>query len=414
MNAPSTQRLTRLGVAVLVVAAVVFLGYKLSHRLGGGAGSGGHGEQAQGEIIGFVLASSDNFESKDARAVFEKRVAEHGAKMAFASANNREQEQYAKFETLVNAGAKVIVLQAVRPAFTIPFVELAKKNKVKLIAFERAFTDSTPDLFVGADPKEAASFVTTAALASMGNKGDVIFLRSSNPAAIPEVQLVDASLEILQKENGIKVVMNEATDSSAGAETLVDKALKTTHGGPLAVIATSSGLAEGAVRALERNKMTGRAFVAGAGGALVEFQNIAHGKQQLELLYQGRTTAMAAADAALSMILGKTPEGVQAVAAGGGGGAPILRVPAVVVDKTNLESEVVGKGLYTSIEVKGEDRPVPTSAEPIKPIALRTKAELEKEKAASTTKPASKPAAPKAASPKQARPAKKAQPKTAR
>jgi D-xylose transport system substrate-binding protein len=117
-----------------------------------------------------------------------------------------------------------------------------------------------------------------------------------------------------------------------------------------AIIANNSGMAHGAVQALEEQKLTGKVFVAGADADLGAIQNIVAGKQQFEVMISIQDMAKRAAEVALDLAQGKE---VHADSKVSNGFAEIktINTPVFGIDAGQVEAKIIKTGFHPASAV---------------------------------------------------------------
>jgi D-xylose transport system substrate-binding protein len=131
-----------------------------------------------------------------------------------------------------------------------------------------------------------------------------------------------------------------------------ENALTQYHNNIQAIIANNSGMAHGAVQALEEQKLTGKVFVAGADADLTAIQNIVTGKQQFEVYISINDMAKRAAETAMALAKKKdfkfdsqVNNGVMMV--------KTINTPVFPVDKSLVEERIIKTGFHSREAVYG-------------------------------------------------------------
>jgi D-xylose transport system substrate-binding protein len=117
----------------------------------------------------------------------------------------------------------------------------------------------------------------------------------------------------------------------------------------------NSGMAQGAVQALEAQGLTGKVFVAGADADLAAIKNIVNGKQQFEVVMDIEALARMAARAASTLAKGGKPESDKLMA-NGSFKVPVKAMGVYGVTKDNLEERIFKTGFHPREAVYGSKK----------------------------------------------------------
>jgi D-xylose transport system substrate-binding protein len=313
------------------------------------------GAGSSGKIkIGFILSTLQEERYAKDKALFEKKAAEMGAEVVFAAANNSEQEQLSKVENILSQGVKVLVIQPVNSNAASSFVNLAKKDNVKVIAYDRIINNAPLDLYVTQDSYRVGVLQAEAAVKATNAKGNYVILRGEAGHSVAN-EITRGVEDTLKKYPGIKVVVNQAHAgwSPDAAMKTVENALTVQKNNIQAILANNSGMANGAVQALTEQKLTGKVFVAGADADLTAIKNIVADRQQFEVLKAIEPLAYAAAEAAVKLAKGENPGTDGTVDAGEGQKVPVINTPVFPITKGDIEDKIINSGFHTKESIYG-------------------------------------------------------------
>src|SRR5690606_27638988 len=113
-----------------------------------------------------------------------------------------------------------------------------------------------------------------------------------------------------------------------------------------AVIANNSGMAHGAIQALEEQKLTGKVFVAGADADLASIKSIVAGKQQFEVQISINDMARKAAETAFA-VAKKQPLKFDSKVNNGFAEIGSVNTPVYGIDKSTLEERIFRTGFHS-------------------------------------------------------------------
>ncbi len=307
-----------------------------------------------GPKIAFILSTLQEERYAKDKKFFEDKVTSLGGTTVFASANNNEQEQLAKVENILSQGVKVLVIQPVNSKAASSFVNLAHKDGVKVIAYDRIINDAPLDLYVTQDSYKVGTLQAEAAAEFMKGKGSCAILRGESGHSVAN-EITRGVEDTLKKFPNIKVVVNQAHAGWSGdlAMKTIENALTVNKNKIDCILANNSGMANGAVQALAEQKLTGKVFVAGADADLTAMKNLVADRQQFEVLKAIQPLAEAAADAAMKMAKGEAVVGEGFVDGGGGVKVPVINTPVFPIRKADIEDKIIKTGFHTHMEIYG-------------------------------------------------------------
>ena len=301
---------------------------------------------AGGTKIGFLLSTMQEERYQKDKSVFEATITKLGGETVFSSANNNEQTQAAEMDNLLSKGVKVIVLQPVNGDTAASLVKQAKKDNVQVIAYDRLIKNAPIAAYITKDSYKVGVIQAEAAAKATNGKGNYIILMGQAGHSVADA-ITKGNLDTLAKYPGIKVVVkqNHQGWSPELAMKTVENALTSQKNNVQAILANNSGMANGAVRALEEQKLAGKVFVAGSDADLATIQNIVQGKQALEVLAPFDELASKAAQTAMDLANGKAIKGDTTVD-NGSGMIQVVSTPVYAIDKNNIEERIIKTGFH--------------------------------------------------------------------
>ena len=354
-------------VAVLIISSMssaVFAdeGGWLSNLLGGDK------KEDDGVIkVGFLLKTMQEERYLKDKAAFIEKAEELGAEVLFDSANNNEKTQMARFENMLTRGADVIVLQPVNTGTASNMVKMAHESGVAVINYDSLIMNSNVDVFLTQDSWSVGKLQGEAMVEWFKEhrgevKGNVVLLRGqpgdSNARAFSQ-----GVLDTIDKHPGLNLVVDQSHEgwSPDLAMATTENALTKYENNIDAVVANNSGMASGAVRALEAQGMADvdKVFVAGSDADLINMKYIAQGKQAVDIFKKIKPLAYKSAEVAVA--LAKNPDkpiseiievnrhvdtGIKEV--------PTVVTPVVIVNKDNIMDTVVADGFHSEEAIFGD------------------------------------------------------------
>ncbi|MFP4661281.1 MAG: substrate-binding domain-containing protein [Halanaerobiales bacterium] len=321
-----------------------------------------------GEIrIGFLLKTmQEERYLKDRDAFFEK-ADELDVEVIFAAANNDEQTQLEKLDQMIAKGADVIVLQPVNTETASILVDRAHQASVPVVNYDSLITNSDVDVFLTQN-SWAIGELQGEAMVEWFEKhrgrleGNVVLLRGQ-PGDSNALAFSQGVLNTINKYPGLKLVVDQAHEnwSPELAMATTEKALEEYSNDIDAVIANNSGMADGAVRALEAMGHIGteKVFVAGSDADLTNIRYIVAEKQNIEIFKKIKPLAYKSVEVAVA--LARNPDSsvediidIDRYVNNGQYDIPTVVTPVVTVHEGNIMETVVAEEFHSEADIYGQ------------------------------------------------------------
>ncbi|KRF22396.1 hypothetical protein ASG91_19010 [Phycicoccus sp. Soil802] len=143
----------------------------------GGGGSGAAG--AEDKTIGYSqLSLSEPFQVTLSK-LFLKDAEGQGLKVIQNNANQDSQKQFTGMQSMVQAGAKGLVINVVDTKAIIPAIEFANKKNIPVVAIDSAPAGGEVYMLVQADNVDMAARACKELGTSIGGKGEVLMINGS-------------------------------------------------------------------------------------------------------------------------------------------------------------------------------------------------------------------------------------------
>jgi D-xylose transport system substrate-binding protein len=313
-----------------------------------------YAKAAHGPKIGFILSTMQEERYQRDKRVFEETVQKLGGTVVFASCNNSEQTQAAEVDNLLSQGVDALVIQPVNGDTASAFVKQAKQDKVPVVAYDRLIKSAPLDAYITENSFKVGQLQAEAAVKATGGKGNYVLLMGQAGHSVAEARTAGA-MSVLSKHPDIKVVVKQYHPgwSPELAMKTTENALTQYHNDIQAVIANNSGMAHGAIQALDEQKLAGKVFVAGADADLAAIRDVAAGKQAFEVLISINDMAKAAAETAYALATKQTFKHTSEV----NNGMVVVKTintPVFPVDKGQIEARIIKTGFHTREAVYGK------------------------------------------------------------
>ena len=310
--------------------------------------------------IGFILSTMQEERYQKDKAAFEAAVTKMGGTVVFASCNNNEQTQAAEVDNVLSKGVDALVIQAVNGDTATAFVKQANGMKVPVIAYDRLIKNAALDGYVTEDSMKTGELQAEAAVKFTQGKGNYIILMGQAGHSAAEERTAGV-MKVLKKYPNIKIVSQQYHDawSPDRAMKTVENVLTANKNNIQAIIANNSGMAHGAVQAVEEQGLAGKIFIAGADADLANIRNMVAGKQHYEVAIPIDVMAGRAAEVAMALAKKQTFKFDSQVDNGYKvAGKPVLvktvNAPVVGVDKGQIDERIVRSGFHAKDAVYGK------------------------------------------------------------
>ncbi len=307
----------------------------------------------EGPQVAFLLSTlQEERYQKDLR-YFEERAKELDIRVVTLAADNDNAKQIAQVEDVLTQGAKVLVIQPTDSQAASAYVKLAHDHGAKIIAYDRAIVSPDLDYYVSHDSYRVGVLQAEAALAATGGKGKFVLLsgQAGHSVAAEITRGYEHTLAPYIARGDVEIVMkqNHSAWSPEQALRTVEDALTRTGGKIDAILANNSGMARGAVQAVQAAGLT-HVFIAGADADAANVNFVCQGKQSIEVLKDIAPLAKTAADVAKQLLNGEPAKGSATIEMGGRD-VPVAAVRVEVVTPDTVKPLLVDTGFLTAAEL---------------------------------------------------------------
>ena len=315
----------------------------------GGSSSGG----AAGSTVAFLMpdTGSTRYELHD-RPGFESKLKELCAdcKPLYNNADSSVDKQQQQFNSAIAQGAKVIVLDPVDSAAAVSLVKNAQAQGVKVIAYDRPIPDAKVDFYVSFDNEGigkaiGASLVQDVKKTAVPSGSGVLIVNGSPTDAA--AGLIKKGVHEAVDSSGVPVLAEYDTIEwkPENAQKWVAGQLSRFNDKVVGVVAANDGTAGGTIAAF---KSAGGKVppVSGNDATVAGLQLIIAGDQYNTISKPSEIVGGAAAQAAVDLLSGKTPETTGDVF-----GSPTKLFTPTLITQDNLKAEIVDKNITPASEL---------------------------------------------------------------
>ncbi len=299
--------------------------------------------------IGFAMDALKQERWQKDRDLFLAKASELGAEVLLQTADGSDDAQMKQVESLLTQGIDVLVIVPHNAEVAGAMVEMAKRQGVPVISYDRLVRNSAPDLYVSFD-NERVGELQAKYLFDRMPKGNYVLIGGA-PTDNNANLLRKGQLNILQaaiNSGDIKIVADQWAK-----EWLVEEALKhaenalTQNNNKIdAMVVSNDGTAGGAIEAISKQGLAGKILVSGQDAELAALQRIVKGTQTMTVYKPISKLAPAAVEAAIALAK-KQPSGATRTVNNGRIDVPSILIEPIQVDKNNIEETVVKDGFQS-------------------------------------------------------------------
>jgi D-xylose transport system substrate-binding protein len=299
--------------------------------------------------IGFSMDTLKEERWQRDKQLVEQRAKEVGAQLSVLVANGDDNVQVKQAENLLTQGVDVLIVAPHNGEVAASIVEMAKRQGVPVISYDRLIRSSDVDLYVSHQVVKIGE-MQAKYLLDRAPKGNYVVVQGSETDNNARL-LHDGQMNILKPavdRGDIKIIADQPAKEwqQSAALNIVENALTQAKNDIVAVVASNDGTARGAVQALEGQNLAGKVLVSGQDADLPSLQLIVLGKQTMTVYKPIQPLAFAAVDSALKLARGQQVEAKDTVD-NGFKKVPSILLEPVAVDKDNLLTTVVADGYQT-------------------------------------------------------------------
>ncbi|MBI2690527.1 MAG: substrate-binding domain-containing protein [Solirubrobacterales bacterium] len=346
------QRFALAAISLFVLAAgAVFAG------CGGDSNSGGSGSGKGGKIALLLPESKTaRYETQD-RPLFTKKVEGLCAncEIIYSNADQDAAKQQQQAEAALTQGAQVLVLDPVDAASAETIVKQAKAKNVPVISYDRLIDSADIDYYISFDNEKVGELQANALKDKMGDKGTIVMINGA--PTDNNAKLFKAGAMGVFEASNIKIGKEYDTPdwSPDKAQSEMEQAITALgKDGFQGVYAANDGTAGGAIAAMKSAGVdSADRPTTGQDAELAAIQRIIAGTQFMTIYKAVKPEAEQAAQLAVALAQGETPDAglITGDVDAGGAKIPSIILDPVVVNKENVNDTVVKDGFWTAEQI---------------------------------------------------------------
>ncbi|MEG9533018.1 D-xylose ABC transporter substrate-binding protein [Mannheimia indoligenes] len=283
------------------------------------------------------------------RDIFVNKAEALGAKVFVQSANGDATAQISQIENMLNKDIDVLVIIPFNGEVLSNVIAEAKKEGVKVLAYDRLINNADIDFYVSFD-NEKVGELQAQSIIEQKPEGNY-FLMGGSPVDNNAKLFRKGQMKVLQPhiDSGkIKVVGDQWVDSWLAEKALqiMENALTANKNNIDAVVASNDATAGGAIQALSAQGLSGKVAISGQDADLAAIKRIIAGTQTMTVYKPITNLADKAAEISVALGKGDKVES-NAQLNNGAKEVPAFLLEPVVVTKDNIDETVIKDAFHT-------------------------------------------------------------------
>ncbi|MEA2549896.1 MAG: D-xylose transport system substrate-binding protein [Chloroflexota bacterium] len=253
---------------------------------GASGAAGASGVAATGCKVGVSWNnySQERWKKADEPAM-QKAIAAGGGSYIRADANDKAEQQLTDIDSLINQGAKALIILAKDDKGILPAIAKAKTAGIPVIAYDRLIEDEST-FYITFDNKKVGTLMAQSLIKAKpaGNYAIILGAATDPNSAFLRTGMTDAGIPALNATaNGIKVVFEKNTDNwdTTNAKNNMEAALNANQNKIDAVLSENDSMATGVVQALSAVGL--KIPVSGQDGDTAALNRVALGTQTVSV-----------------------------------------------------------------------------------------------------------------------------------
>ena len=300
-------------------------------------------------VIGFAMDTLVIERWESDRNIFVAAVNEQGGEVIVQNANGSSEEQENQIRYLIKKAVDVLVIVAIDEKVLGDEIRLAKELGIHVIAYDRMIHQTDLDFYISFD-SAAVGELMARALVRQNPQGRYILMNGS--AEDWNSALIRKGIDTVFAEYPNHVIVREtsatnwsADDAYAKFRQILDSDIEFDG-----ILCGNDALAGAAVRALALYRKSGDIAVTGQDADLDACQRIVEGTQLMTVYKPIGTLAKAAAEAAITLAQGNSPQANDTFDVNGVQ-IPYARLIPVAVNRANINEVIIANGFHSLKDV---------------------------------------------------------------
>lgn len=283
---------------------------------------------------------------KDRNFLKEKLEAK-GLKVIIKNANNDEALQKEQVLELIKSKVSVLIIVAINSDAAGALVQVAKKNDIKVVAYDRLIKNCDLDYYISFDNVKVGELQADF-LSRVAPEGNYAILGGS-PKDYNSILIRLGQMNVLEPlilRNDIKIVLDKNVDNwdeDIAFSIMNDFLKKSTD--LQAIVSSNDIISRGVCRALKEHELCGKILVSGQDALTDACRRIMEGRQTMTVYKYIESLANATANVVYPMALDEEPPYSQVTINNGKNMVPAIQLPNLIqVTRENMRMTVIADG----------------------------------------------------------------------
>lgn len=334
----------------LILVMSIFVGCKAQTE------PASEGESSEKKIkVGLSLPTQREERWVKDKKTMEKIADEMGIELLVKTADANMDEQINQVESLLSQGIDALILAPHDGAAAASLVEKAEKEGVPVVAYDRLITNTDKlDAYMTFQSvktgEKQAEYLTK--LVPEGNYIVLAGCPTDHCAGLYKKGAMNI-IKPLVDEGKIKIVAEQDVENwlPENALKIVEAALAANNNEIDGILAPNDGTAGAAIQALAAQGLAGKVPVTGQDAEAAAAKRILEGTQSMTVFNDTRELGRAAVETAIKLAKGEAVE-TEYVTDNGKMEVPSVKIGGKVVDKDNLQEELIDSGYLSPEDIK--------------------------------------------------------------
>jgi len=283
------------------------------------------------------------------RDIFVSEANDFGANVNVQNANGDVEEQIKQISYFIEEGMDVIVIVAIDAEKLLPVIQRAKKEKIKIIAYDRMIPEANIDLYISFDNEKVGELMAEAISSQLNTTESVIMICGAPTDS--NVKEVENGFKNRIEESGIQILDIVYAENWLGeyGNEYVNENIENVEKAS-AIMCGNDEIAGYVIRGLAENLIKNDLVIVGQDADLEACQRVVEGTQYMTVFKEIDQLASKAAKAAVMLAEDKSAEGT-IIKLFGDEKVPSIILMPISVTKENMDQEIIDKGYHLKEDV---------------------------------------------------------------
>lgn len=305
--------------------------------------------------FGFLFSTKETDRYIKEGNYFKERAEQLGAKVIVDDGEGDQNIQYDKAIEMFDQGIDALVLIAINTNSAAAIVREGQARGIKIIAYNRMVKNCEPDFYISGN-NESLGKIMVDAVFRKRKEGNVVILGGDkyDRNAVELQASIDKEIAPLVQSGDLKILyktfIEEWNDVNAAYE--LEQYLSLHGTKPDIIFAGYDGIAEAAIRVLEKHGLLNNVLITGQDAEIRGVKNIIAGKQLMTAFHPLKETAYKAAEITFELATdGSSEEKEMTFFNNGFADIPWVKIDSKSVTKENIDEILIQSNFYKKEQV---------------------------------------------------------------